>query len=126
MKNIASELGEIKIHRNLIAQITEAAALQVEGVASLAVTTEEWLSRLLNYFKFTGIKVELGRTLRVEVPILVKFGYNIPDVSNHVQEEILKALANSLNIETAFIVVKIKGLENDSVFPPKKVNKTRG
>lgn len=119
MQNIASDLGEIKIHKNLIAQIAETATLQVPGVASLAITSDKLVSHALHFFKLTGIKVELAKTPKVEIPILVKYGYNIPDVSNQVQEEILKALSKSLNIDTAYVVVKIKGLENEPLFPKK-------
>lgn len=121
MKNIASELGEIKIHKNLISQIAETATLHVDGVAALAITTEKWLSKLLHHVKLTGIKVDLSKTLKIEIPILVKYGYNIPEVSAQVQEEILKALAKTLNIDTAYVVVKIKGLENEPIFPKRSV-----
>ena len=113
MKNITSDLGEIKIHKNLISQIAETATLQVDGVASLAITTDKWISGLLQQVRLTGIKVDLSKTLRIEIPILVKYGYNIPEVSSIVQEEVLKALAKTLNIDTAYIVVKIKGLEDE-------------
>ena len=111
MKHIFSDLGEIKIHRNLIRQIVEISTLAVEGVASLAFTHQKWLAKLLSYLKIRGIKVDLSKDLKLEVPIIVKYGYNIPEVAIHVQEEILKSLSKTLNIDTAYIIVKVKGLE---------------
>ena len=111
MKHILSDLGEIKIHRNLIRQIVEIAALTVEGVASLAITTDKWLSKTLSRLKINGVKIDLSKDIKIEVPIIVKYGYNIPDIAMKVQEEILKSLSGSLNIDAAYIVVKVKGLE---------------
>ncbi|MBN2119447.1 MAG: Asp23/Gls24 family envelope stress response protein [Candidatus Omnitrophica bacterium] len=110
MKHILSDLGEIKIHRNLIKQIAEASALTVEGVACLSAVKEKWLANILSFLKIGSIKVDLTKDLKIEVPITVKFGYNIPDVAVNVQEAILKNLSKTLNIDTAYIVVKVKGL----------------
>ncbi len=112
MKHIFSELGEIKIHRNLISQIVEAATLGVEGVSSLSLSSNQWLSKIFSRLKIKGIKVDMSKDLRIEVPIIVKYGYNIPTVATRVQEEVLKSLSKSLNIETAYIIVKVKGLSH--------------
>lgn len=111
MRHILSDLGEIKIHKNLIRQIVEIAALTVEGVASLAITTQKWLSKTLSYLKMSGIKIDLSKDVKIEVPIIVKYGYNIPEVAINVQEEILKSLSRGLNIDSAYIIIKVKGLE---------------
>ena len=111
MKHLLSDLGEIKIHKTLISQIAHAATLTVEGVASLSIAREKWLARVLSLLKVRPIKVDVSKNLRIEVPIVVKFGYNIPNVSVKVQEEILKSLSKTLNIDNAYIVVKVKGLE---------------
>ena len=111
MKHILSDLGEIKIHKNLIRQIVEIAALTVDCVANLAITTERWLSKILSLLKLSGIKIDLSKDVRIEVPIVVKYGYNIPEVAIKVQEEILKSLSRGLNIDSAYIIIKVKGLE---------------
>jgi len=113
MNNFSSEMGEIRIHKILIAQIAETAALRVDGVAGIAVTPDRLLSQFLRRFHITGISIDLSKTVRIEIPILVKYGYNIPDVSARVQEEISSALIKSLNIDTAYVIVKVKGLADD-------------
>ena len=112
MKHLLSDLGEIKIHKALISQIVEAATLTVEGVATLSITHNKWLAQILAGLKIRTIKVDLSKDLKVEVPVIVRYGYNIPDVAIKVQEEILKSLSKTLNIDTAYIVVKVKGLEH--------------
>jgi uncharacterized alkaline shock family protein YloU len=111
MKNIISDLGEIKIHSALIRQIVEIAASSVEGVYSLAASPDRWIAGLISRITTLGIRLDLTKDLKIEVPIIVKQGYNIPEVASRVQEEILKNLAKSLNIDTAYIVVKVKGLK---------------
>lgn len=113
MNNIVSDLGEIKIHQKLIAQIAETVALKVDGVSGLAMTTERWLAGVLSSIRLTGVRVDLTNNIQIIVPILVKFGYNVPDVSAKVQEEIMSALRQMLNIESARIIVKVKGLGLD-------------
>jgi len=114
MENIVSDLGEIKIHQKLIAQIAETVALKVDGVAGLAMTTERWLAGILSSIRMTGVRVDLTNNIQIIVPILVTYGYNVPEVSAKVQEEILTALRQMLNIETAKIIVKVKGLGLES------------
>jgi len=114
MNNFSSDLGEIRIHKILIAQIAETSAMRVDGVAGLAVTPDRLLSQFLRRFHITGISIDLSKTVRIEIPILVKYGYNIPDVSARVQEEIASALSKSLNIDTVYVIVKVKGLSDDT------------
>ena len=110
MNHIISELGEIKIHKKLISQVAETATLSVEGVRGLACSSKGWLAKILKCLKINCIKVDTGKDLKIEVPIIVKYGYNIPQVAGRVQEEVLNSLFKSLNIESAYIIVKIKGL----------------
>jgi uncharacterized alkaline shock family protein YloU len=110
MNNIVSDLGEIKIHHKLIAQIAETVALKVDGVSGLAMTTERWLAGILSSMRLTGVRVDLSDNIQIIIPILVTYGYNVPEVSAKVQEEVLLALRQMLNIETAKIIVKVKGL----------------
>ena len=111
MSEFMSDLGPVKIHKNLIAQIAETAALEVEGVSDLAVTPDKLISKVLHKLNITGINIDLTKIPRIEIPILVKYGYNILDVSTQVQEAVSQALLNTLNIDAAQIVVKIKGLD---------------
>ena len=115
MKDLISDLGEIKIHRNLIRQIVENSALEIPGTASLGVSSRKWVYKLLNFFRINGVKIYGGEDLKIEVPINVRYGYNIPKVANLVQEQILKNLYDSLNIDSATIVIKVKGVEKRSL-----------
>lgn len=111
MKSIISDLGEIKIHKNLITQIVEVSALSVEGISSIAIMPVNIISKILRRLKIKGIKIDIANELRIEIPVNVKYGYNIPEVAANLQNKILESLAKSLNIDTAYIIVKVKGLE---------------
>ena len=111
MKSIISDLGEIKIHKNLITQIVEVSALSVEGISSIAIMPVSIISKILRQLKIKGIKIDVANELRIEIPVNVKYGYNIPEVAANLQSRILESLAKSLSIDTAYIIVKVKGLE---------------
>ncbi len=111
MKSIISDLGEIKIHKNLITQIVEASALSVEGISSIAIIPISIISKILRRLKIKRIKIDISNELRIEIPVNVKYGYNIPEVAANLQNKILESLAKSLNIDAAYIIVKVKGLE---------------
>ena len=111
MKEYRSSLGNIKIHRRLISQIAELATKEVEGIDSLAVTSRIWLSHLLSFFNISGIKVDIAsEELKIEIPIVVKYGYNVYEVATTLQEKVLDNLLRSLNIDNAFINIKVKGI----------------
>jgi len=111
MKEILADSGQIKIHSHLIRQVVEIAASSVEGVACLAARHEKWLSKLMSRLNIKGIKLDLSKELKIEIPIIVKYGYNIPEVANNLQQAVLDNLSKSLNIDTAHIVVKVKGMK---------------
>ena len=111
MIQINSDLGEIKLDKNLIQQTVETAALGVEGVCSLAITTEKWLSQALSRLRINGIKIDSNKGIRIEVPIIVKYGYNVPEVAVSVQEKIMEMLSKNLDLDAAYIIIKVKGLE---------------
>ena len=110
MKEYRSSLGNIKIHRRLISQIAELATKEVEGIDSLALTSRIWVSRLLSFFNISGIKVDISEEVKIEIPIIVKYGYNVYEVATALQETVLDNLLKSLNIDNASINIKVKGI----------------
>ncbi len=109
-----SALGSIKIHNNVIASVAYLATLEVEGVFRIC---DDLTSRALNLLgkktKSGGIDVrsEKDDSITVVVPIIVKYGYNIPEIALKVQERIKIALEESTDVSPKEIIVKIKGVE---------------
>ncbi len=113
-ENYSSELGEIKIHKRLISQIAYIATLKVEGVSYLAFAAQKTISKIAAKWNlWNPIRIDVSRGPRIEIPVIVKYGYNVPDVAFKIQETVLKDLTKMLNIENTHIVVKVKGVEKE-------------
>ena len=115
------ELGNIHISEEVLAVIAAAAALEVEGVASLSANLGSDLAELLgkkNLAKGVHISVNEGEGVCVEVSILIKFGYTIPDVARAVQDNVYTAIENTSGLNVECVNVHVGGV----VFPhePKK------
>ena len=78
----SDELGNIHISEEVLAVIAAAAALEVEGVGGLAANLGTDLAELLGKKNLSrGIRLQVEEeNVTVEVAILVKYGYTIPDV----------------------------------------------
>jgi uncharacterized alkaline shock family protein YloU len=109
-----NELGVIKIHNNVIASIAYLTALDVEGVSRIC---DDIKSRILNAI---GKKTQSGAIdvrqdkndqVIVVLPIIVKYGYNIPEVATKVQERVKVAVEEATDLTPKEIIIKIKGVE---------------
>ena len=109
----SSELGEVKVHENVIASLVRKAALSVEGVSRLAGS-----SLVDNIAEFVGnrrmaraITIEMDDNNRVmlEIKLVLKSGYNIPEVAQQVQ----KAVIEEVEKVTGMTVTKVGVLFQD-------------
>ena len=89
------ELGNIHISEEVLAVIAAAAAMEVEGVGSLAANLGSDIAELLggkkNLSKGIHIAVE-EESIRVDVSLLIKYGYTIIDVAKEVQNAVYSAV----------------------------------
>ncbi|MDD5618353.1 MAG: Asp23/Gls24 family envelope stress response protein [Candidatus Omnitrophica bacterium] len=112
-KNTKTELGEIRIHHNVFASIATEATKQVLGVIKIGGNLKTHLLELLGIKSYTAIRIEFDKNNEVviTVPIVVKYGYNIPDVASKVQEVVKLSIENSTNVSVKEINVKIQEIE---------------
>ncbi len=105
--------GEIVIADEVIAIITGLAAMEVEGVASMAGNaTRELISKLGIKSLSKGVAVEVVKdTVTVEAALNLKYGYNIKEVSTKVQEKVKIAIENMTGLVVADINVRVAGIE---------------
>jgi len=47
----------------------------------------------------------------VEIPLIIKYGYNIPEIANRVQENVRLALEKMSNLSIKEINVNVQGIE---------------
>lgn len=105
--------GEIIIADEVIAVITGLAAMEVEGVASMAGNaTRELISKIGIKSLSKGVKVDvLEDVVTVEATLNLKYGYNVKDVSVKVQEKVKVAIENMTGLKVADVNVRVAGIE---------------
>lgn len=105
--------GEIIVADEVIAVITGLAAMEVEGVASMAGNaTRELISKIGIKSLSKGVKVDvLEDVVTVDATLNLKYGYNVKDVSVKVQEKVKVAIENMTGLKVADVNVRVAGIE---------------
>ena len=105
--------GEIIIADEVIAVITGLAAMEVEGVASLAGNaTRELISKIGIKTLSKGVKVDvLEDVVTIDAALNLKYGFNIKAVSEKVQEKGKVAVENMTGLKVADVNIRVAGIE---------------
>lgn len=108
--------GEIIIADEVIAVITGLAAMEVDGVASLAGNaTRELISKIGIKTLSKGVKVDvLEDVVTIEAALNLKYGFNIKAVSEKVQEKVKAAIENMTGLKVADVNIRVAGIEVNS------------
>ena len=106
-------LGEVKIADEVVAIIAAMAATEVEGVASMAGNiTNDLIARLGMKNLSRGVKVDvLEGIVTVSLALVLKYGYNIMDVSAKIQEKVKAAVENMTGLTVADVNIRIAGVD---------------
>ncbi|WP_346663602.1 Asp23/Gls24 family envelope stress response protein [uncultured Merdimonas sp.] len=106
-------LGEVKIADEVVAMIAGLAAMEVEGVASMAGNaTRELISKLGMKSLSKGVKVDvLEGIVTVSLSLNLKYGYAIKDITTKVQEKVKAAVENMTGLEVADVNIRVAGVE---------------
>ena len=117
----SDELGNIHISEEVLAVIAAAAVLEVEGIGGLAANLGTDLAELLgkkNLSRGIRIQVEADHVM-VDLGILVKYGFTIPDVARAVQEAVAGSIEATSGLAVAAVNVTVGGVVFEKE-PPKK------
>lgn len=108
-----SELGDVKIHENVVASIVRKAALEIEGVSRLAgnalvdniaeiVGSKRMQSRAIT------VDMQDNNRLSIEVKLNILFGFKIPVVAQEVQKAVIEAVEamTGMTVVKANVVVQ--------------------
>lgn len=108
-----NELGVVRIHSNVIASISSVAASEIEGVKKVGKNLRSNLMELVGQKSFSAIKVDINKNeeVKVEIPLIIKYGYNIPDICIKVQENVRAALEKMTNLSIKDININVQGAE---------------
>ena len=110
---IADKIGEVQIADEVVAIIAGLAAMEVEGVASMAGNaTRELISKLGMKSLSKGVKVDvLDGIVTVSLALNLKYNYSIVEVSARVQEKVKNAIENMTGLEVADVNIRVAGVE---------------
>ena len=109
------KIGEVQIADEVVAIIAGLAATEVEGVASMAGNiTNELVGKLGMKNLSKGVKVEVTEEhVSVDLSLYIRFGYNIPEVSEKVQDKVRTAIENMTGLTVLDVNIKIAGVSMD-------------
>ena len=93
----------------MLAAISAAAALEVEGVSSLTNPSKK------NAARGVHIKLEEEKVV-VTMSVLMTYGHTIPEMGKAVQEAVKNAIESMSGLEVAAVNLSVGGI----VFPPKE------
>jgi len=112
-ENTKTDFGEIRIHDNVIATIAMEATKQIPGVLKIGGSLKTLLFELFGKKDTTAIKIEFDKDSEttITIPVVVKYGYNIPDIASKVQENVKIAIESATNISIREVNVKIQEIE---------------
>ena len=111
--NEKTEIGVVRIADDVVAMIAAFAAMDVDGVASMAGGADR---KELN----AGGMKRLGKDVRVEVKesgvradlsINMSYGYNIPATSNSIQTKVKTSVENMTGLTCSDVNIRIAGIE---------------
>ena len=105
-------MGEVRIADEVVAIIAGLAATEVDGVDSLAGNiTNELVGKLGMKNLSKGVKVDVTEEhVSVDLSLNIKYGYNIPDVSERVQDRVKSAIENMTGLTVLDVNIRIAGV----------------
>lgn len=108
-----NDLGIVRIHDNVIASISSLAAMEIPGVKGIGKNLRSGLMELIDGKNTATIKIikDKNGDISIDIPLIIKYGFNIPDVASKVQENIRNNLEKMTNISIKDININAQGIE---------------
>ncbi len=106
------EMGNIHISEEVLAVIAAAAALEVEGVGSLAANLGSDLAELLgkkNIAKGVRVSMEEGAVV-VDISLLVRYGSTVLEVAKQVQDAVANSVEATSGLDVKSVNVHVAGV----------------
>lgn len=112
MHVLREELGTVKIADDVVAMIAGLAASDVKGVAAMAGNIgNELKSRMGMKNLARGVRVVVnGKRVKAELALVVEYGYNIPAISQRVQDKVKSTIENMTGLEVSDVDIRIAGV----------------
>ena len=106
------EQGNVYISEEVLAGISAAAALEIEGVSGLTANLGSDIAELpgkKSLAKGVSVKTEDDKVV-VTLSILMAYGHTIPEVGKAVQETVKNAVESMTGLEVSAVNVNVAGI----------------
>lgn len=112
LQNMNHNGESLQISTEVIAKIAKIAALEVDGVAEVACTTQSKVKEILEAVSIQNpVEVEMhDGTAAITVNLIVWYGVRIPRVAEKVQENIKSTVQNMTNVAVGSVNLVIAGV----------------
>lgn len=109
----AEGAGIIEIADDVVSSIVGLAVTEVDGVAQLSGDiTRDLIAKLGKKILSKGIRISYEeKSVLVDVALVIKFGFNIVEVSKNVQEKVKTTLETMTGLTCRQVNVKIAGID---------------
>ena len=110
------EQGNVYISEEVLAGISAAAALEIEGVSGLTANLGSDIAELLgkkSLAKGVSVKTEDDKVV-VTLSILMAYGHTIPEVGKAVQEAVKNAVESMTGLEVSAVNVNVAGISHQA------------
>jgi len=96
---MSESIGKVKISNEALASIAGIAATEIDGVSAIAKSFGKNVKAVVD-----------NNEIHVDVPIVVKADYNIPDVSKKAQERVKTVLESMTGLTVPEVNVRVEGV----------------
>lgn len=107
-----NQLGEVKVTDEVVATIAGIAAMEIEGVSSMAGSAKRNIMGKLGVHSVSkGVKVDiLEQVVSVALVLNLKYGYSVRSTTEKVQEKVKAAIENMTGLTVADVNIRIAGV----------------
>lgn len=112
---VPQESGSVNISEDVIVSLVQNAVMEVDGVAGFAFTAGNELAELIGLKTVAkGIKVQFEDSrIIIDIIITVKYGQNIVQVAQNVQDKVSSMIASTTGIDGNEVNVHVSGIAFD-------------
>ena len=119
--NCASELGDIRLHDNVISNLVRRAVLKVEGVSRLAGSSlVDNIAGIVGSRKIQDRAISIVKDqddtskIVVDIRVHVLYGFKVHEVAEAVQRAVIELVESTANVAVTAVNVSIQELDEEA------------
>jgi uncharacterized alkaline shock family protein YloU len=112
----SSSAGEVKVADDVVASIAALAAGEVEGVSGTTGSIGQKLMKSVGMKSGSGsgVRVDIaGNMVRVDLALVMKYGYNVMETCRKVQDKVKSAIENMTGLNVTDVNIRITSVTNE-------------